>query len=311
MKSRLGARIARLLWRIYFGIGERVTSSPLWRWGIGRQDLGRLLDGLVRRILPAPSTREVELTLFNDCTMVFPPRYQDFQLYEGGTYQPATERGTTRVILERIRQGMCVVDVGAHLGFYTHLASKLVGPSGRVYAFEPDPHHFPYLLRNIRRNGCDNVVAERLAISDRSGQSVFFSQPGSAGSSLYDSGGGRTDATIVDTITLDGYLAREGWPSVDLVKMDIEGGEKAALEGMVQLSQRNAKLKLIFEVELRSMRASNVTAEELLIFVRRLGFQKFYAVGEVLEPIQVPDDIPVLLSKARQYLSVNVLCEKE
>lgn len=306
----LRERAVRSLWRIYLLMGERVASWPLWRMKMGNSDFGTRLDALFRRTLPSPS-QEMTVHLFNGLKMVLPPHYQGFVHYEKGVYSHPTEVGTTRLFLECLRPGMCVVDVGAHLGYYTLLASKLVGSSGRVYAFEPDPMHFPYLVRNIEDNGCDNVRAEQLAVSDSTGQSPFFSQSAEGGSSLFRRPvGSRT--TLVQTTTLDDYFDRTGWRTVDLVKMDIEGGETAALEGMVRLSQMNPQIKIVMEFEPRAMRAAMVSPEDLFSVLRRLGFRKYHAIGETLEPIEVEGDgdMCTLVSKAARQRWANVVCDK-
>jgi FkbM family methyltransferase len=258
--------------------------------------------------MPVPK-QEGKIRLANGCIMFYPPGYQELAVFLGGVYEP--EASTVRLLMGFLRPGMRFVDVGAHLGYYTLLASQLVGPSGRVYAFEPDPHFFPYLVRNIEANGRNNVVAVPKAVADRTGTMTLFSQPTSSGSSLYHKGAGLREEIVVEVTSLDAFFAKEGWPPIDMVKLDIEGGEKAALEGMVELSRRNPGLKLIVEFELRAMRAAGTAPEELVSTLQRLGFTKFHVVNGEPAAIELPDGLGILVSKARRRLYVNLFCEKE
>src|SRR5688572_13621160 len=72
----------------------------------------------------------------------------------------------TRLFRELIRPGMVVVDVGANIGYFSLLASTLVGPTGRVYAFEPDPVNCALLRKNVRLNRVTNIEVIESALSD-------------------------------------------------------------------------------------------------------------------------------------------------
>lgn len=124
----------------------------------------------------------------------------------------------------RPKAGDVVFDMGAHCGISTYHLSKLVGPTGRVVSFEPDPVNFEILKRNIERHGLNNVVAERAAIAGTSGQLAFNSE-GTIGSSLTsvlhrESVG---SVAMVDAITLADAFERWGAPA--FCKIDIEGAE--------------------------------------------------------------------------------------
>lgn len=127
------------------------------------------------------------------------------------------EQPVVTAFAEAIRPGDVVYDVGAWIGPYTLLASKLVGPAGRVLSFEPDPVAREQLERNLALNGAGNVTVFPIALSDRTGSARL-------------SGGG-SEAVVRDDVgdveirseSLAGFVAREGAP--DVIKIDIEGGE--------------------------------------------------------------------------------------
>jgi FkbM family methyltransferase len=143
-----------------------------------------------------------------------------------GTY----ERHMQRLFCEHIRPGAIVYDVGANAGFFTLLASKLTGDSGRVYAFEPLPRNLDFLERHIRLNEITNVHVEAIAIAATSGEAHFrIAQHASMGG-LAEEG----DLRVV-TASLDDLIASGRATRPDFIKMDIEGAESDALRGAKEL----------------------------------------------------------------------------
>jgi FkbM family methyltransferase len=131
-----------------------------------------------------------------------------------------------RALLDVLQPGMRFVDVGAHAGHFTLIGSRAVGPSGRVLAVEPAPRSLGYLRQHIDMNGLANVDVVDVAISDRTGQARFTTDPGSLAAHLSDDG-----AEQVATTTLDDLVASWGAGPPGCVKLNIEGAELEALRG--------------------------------------------------------------------------------
>ena len=129
-----------------------------------------------------------------------------------------------------LHSGDVVLDIGAHAGYYSLLASDKVRPGGHVYAFEPLPQNLAYLQRHLSLNSVENVTVYSAAVSDRCGVAPFKEG--------FDSSTGRLDdegRLMVSTVSLD-ELHRHRWiPLPDLIKIDVEGAELAVLEGARQL----------------------------------------------------------------------------
>jgi FkbM family methyltransferase len=145
-----------------------------------------------------------------------------------------------------IKTGDIVVDVGAHIGSYTLLFAKLVGPTGKVFAFEPHKDNFALLKKNIEINGYQNIIAENKAISYLSGKSKFY-----LGTEFYLYGAlfkpQRFDDVVdVNTVTLDDYF-KDFNEKIDFIKMDICGGEGRAFQGMKLILDENPDVKLFHE----------------------------------------------------------------
>ncbi len=139
----------------------------------------------------------------------------------GGTYEEAQSRLFESVV----GPGDAVLDLGAHFGYYTLLASLLVGGSGRVYSFEPDPRNAWYLRRHAFLNRCRNVSVEESAVFDRAGTIGFQPGPGSGTGHVSASGD-----LEVRAVRLDDFVElRRIRPAV--LKIDVEGAEGAVLAG--------------------------------------------------------------------------------
>lgn len=135
-----------------------------------------------------------------------------------------------RVFEETVTEGSIVYDLGAHVGFYSMLASVISGPQGRVISFEPLPSNLKFLREHLRINNMENVEVFEAAVSDGEGEACFAEGLGSFDGRLAENG-----AIHVRTVTLDGLLASGRIPPPDFIKIDVEGGEVAALQGALSL----------------------------------------------------------------------------
>ncbi len=135
------------------------------------------------------------------------------------------EIGTTRYFKKHIRKGMVVVDVGANVGYFTRLFSKLVGPEGKVYAFEPDAEAFEFLSFNTAH--LSNVQIFPYAVSDSEGEARFYHIPRATSShTLIPTE--NAEESVVKTVSLDSLIPEH----IDMIKIDIEGAEDKVFRGM-------------------------------------------------------------------------------
>jgi FkbM family methyltransferase len=219
-----------------------------------------------------------------------------------GTWEP----GVTALFEELLKPGMVAVDIGAHIGYFTLLAANKVGTTGKVYAFEPAPSNYAYLLRNIEINAYRNIIPIQKAVSNHEDGTTFFLHPDSVGHSIYPETLGKNRTAIkVNTTTLDSFFETEGWPSVHLVKMDIEGAEPAALDGMAILLERNKALYLILEYVPHILKRAGRNPRQFLERLRTLGFTiSIIADKGVLHPFSEKD-------AARPGLRAELFCERD
>lgn len=189
------------------------------------------------------------------------------ELSINGIYEPLT----TDLVRAKIAAGDVVLDIGANIGYYTLIFAKCVGPQGRVVAFEPEPGNFSLLQENVAANGYRNVSLFRLAVSDRAGRARLYLDGENAGDSrMYDSHDGRPSVDV-ETVRLDDHLG-SSLGRIDLIKMDIQGAEPAALRGMLGLLEKHRGVKLVVEFWPYGLRLAGANAGEFLQTLCRAGF---------------------------------------
>jgi len=221
---------------------------------------------------------------------------------------PTYEKLQTKAIKREIRKGDTVLDIGAHIGYYTLLLAKLVGENGRVFAFEPEPSNFGLLEKNVKANGYSNVVLVQKAVSNQTGIAKLFLNRSNTGGHSLRKGRYTKDSIEVAAIRLDDYF-KDYDGKIDFIKMDIEGSEGEALRGMLSLLKKNNHLKIITEFSPTMIRASTVQPEEYLSLLVEHNFRLFSInerKGEI-EPVTIDE---LMLRSANKHFITNLLCTR-
>ena len=164
--------------------------------------------------------------------------------------------------------GMTVIDVGANLGYYSLLASSLVGPSGRVVALEPNSENCRLLLSSLRLNDITNVQLLPVAADRATGWAYYSTHVGSNGGLIDDGELLSHPGTVVPTFRLDDLV--EG--PVGFLKMDVEGAEGRVVEGATQLIARDRPIVTTELKEEMLRRVSGTTVAEYLGSFEKLGY---------------------------------------
>jgi len=136
-----------------------------------------------------------------------------------------------------VTKGAVVMDCGANQGIYACAFGALVGPHGRVYAFEPQGYAVEALRRNIELNGFTHVSVKQVAISNVNGTAMLDVSSGPVSASILRNVGG-TKTMSVSTLSLTSFAERVDLRRLDLIKMDIEGAEYDALIGAAPIIAR-------------------------------------------------------------------------
>ena len=169
-----------------------------------------------------------------------------------------------------VSQATVVLDIGANLGLYTLLSARA---GAQVYAFEPDPRTLPFLVGNIERNGLsDRVIVVPKAVSDSDGIETLELHRDPAQSGLFPRHSSGQVVTI-ESIRLDTFLKEKNQVDVDVIKLDIEGAELRALDGMKKtIASYVGRLVMFVECYPLGLQAAGGSTSELLNQLNGLGF---------------------------------------
>ena len=235
----------------------------------------------------------------------FPPSY--LRCWKLDMLWGRYERDTVALFKKIIKPGMVIVDIGAHIGYYTRIFARLAGSTGAIYAFEADPENFALLDKNTAH--LRQVKLFSLAVSNRVGSIDFYHSEDKTGCHSTIPADFRQKRITVSATDLDSILTREGVRKVDVIKMDIEGGEAVALQGMRCLLAANPKIALITEFNPECLLQAKLQPVDFLREISALGLKIFNITTGGLVAIIVHDT-----STTKDFLFgshfVNIYCTK-
>jgi FkbM family methyltransferase len=187
------------------------------------------------------------------------------------------EAEETRFVKRTVREGMNVLDVGAHIGYYTMTMADLVGPSGKVIAFEPYEPVAKLLKRSVAENKFESRVRlEQVALGERKKQAQLISAPTSdnTGGSYISNNGSNVapglQATTVDVVALDDLALPR---PIGFIKIDVEGSEPLVFRGGDRLLREDRPL-IFSEIHPRQLRiVANVSPREYIAEMVARGYE--------------------------------------
>lgn len=244
---------------------ESLTSAEVVRWS----------DGLVFRVVPNDQISRV--------------------LYVSSTYEP----NALHVLRRFLQAGNVFLDVGANAGVFSLVASRYVGPGGHVYSFEPSEREHERLSDAIQLNHLEGMITPiRAAVGAETGHVMLrvASEPYSGHNTL-GSTFAYEDVTTsrlerVELMTLDEFDRRQAPGRIDVIKMDIEGAESAALAGAAGVLRRHRPV-LVVEVFARSLASYNASVAEIQERLLDADYRLFTIDDETAE-LRPLDDLTVI-----------------
>jgi len=191
----------------------------------------------------------------------------------------------TKIIENHIKKGMTCIDIGANLGYYALLESKLVGKNGLVICFEPSPLNFEYLKNNFSLNDSVNVKAYNYAVGDESKTINFLvTEKSNVCRVVEESYSSEGKIIKIPLIKMDSFITKNSLGSIDFVRMDVEGYEFNAYKGMKNLIN---KFKPDFGIEIHLDIMGKINTIEFLSMLREDGYEILYYVPRMW-------DIPIV-----------------
>jgi len=220
------------------------------------------------------------------------------------------ERDVSLFMIRVLRPGDVFIDVGANIGFMTVLSGALVGPTGRVFAFEPGRNNLPELRHNIALNGFQHVEVIESPVSDRVEEVDFYLYDGDGnGNALFDAGKlprndpTRTTRVSLVSSTLDALTARfqQAGP-VKLLKMDAEGAETRIINGGSEFLKQTRIPFVIAELHPSALHMMGTSPEELRALMESHGYQTYVLPYEGNLPKFVPPGTTIFSKYIRNLL---------
>lgn len=257
MNSGKGAWLKKILSILPLSIATQVYTRI-----INKTPLRHPIDALIRSQIPDHIDIEEGVLLLNQHDVAVSG------MLALGSYEPFE----TKLFRNTVKTKMTVVDIGANIGFFSVISARRVGDNGRVFSFEPEPTNYSFLKKNIEANNFSNITPIHVALSDRSGSiPLFITKDNQGAHSLVNNRKSHTSISV-QTETLDAWINQHGSPVIDVIKMDIEGAEIIALEGMKQVIARSPHLTIFTEFFPNAIRRFGRNPIDMLTTLKQAGF---------------------------------------
>ncbi|MCW3160905.1 FkbM family methyltransferase [Chryseobacterium oryctis] len=192
------------------------------------------------------------------------------QIYFLGDY----EKNEIDFLYSSLKKDDVFIDIGGNIGLFSLNASTIIGDKGKVYSFEAFKPNFIQFQNHISINNFQNIHLEHLAVADKKGfieilYNDDYNNVGMASSYLEN----YTSKEKVESTSLDEYVSEKQILKIDLIKIDIEGGEYSALKGMSSVLE-NLRPKVLIEINNIALKSSNHSEEELISLFTEKGYKR-------------------------------------
>lgn len=233
--------------------------SPLHSAG-----MGKILAGILSRLILFRKNPKIIKDIDNIKFELDLHEVIDSSLYFSGTFEEDVEMN----IHSLVKPEMCVIDIGANIGYHTFRMSKLTGPNGRVYAIEPTSWAYQKLIRNASLNpDLNNITFSQVGVSNMDTGMV----PVQFQSSYRLDGKQRSTIEHIELITLDTYLERENIKRLDFIKLDVDGFEGKVLQGAAG-SLTKMKPSILMELNPATMLENGDDPDGMVLLLVQAGY---------------------------------------
>jgi len=276
------------------GAPEFIYTKLLKPW-----PLRQLTNAILYRIIPEKVTlKEGEIFLNKKDPVI-----------SGALAMGVYENKEIALFRSTVKPGMTVLDIGANIGEYTIIASSLVGDSGKVVSFEPEPENYKLLSKNIKHNKRNNVQAFQYGLADKESKGVLYLSSDNKGKHSMAKLDGENNSIQVSIKTADQVLSNLKIEKVDIIKIDIEGAEALALKGMTNVLEKSSPCILFCEFYPEALRNMGSSPLELLSNLSSLGFLIFEIKNKEDGYNQIKD-FSLFVEKFKTNDYTNLYCVK-
>ena len=207
----------------------------------------------------------------NDCLLHLIPNDKgiSYELLKFKIHEPIT----TKILKNKLKEGMVCFDIGGNIGYYVTLENKLVGKNGKILVTEPSPTNRKYLEKNVLAQGTNNIEIFDFACGDFDGITKFSISKFSNYSQVFDEKKfSNADEVIhIPIRKLDTFLTEKNITKLDFIRMDIEGYELNVIEGAKECIK---KFKPMIQIELHVRKLGIINVEKILRFFKNVGYDR-------------------------------------
>ena len=260
----------------------------------------RMTNAILRRISPSSVT-------YHDARVFLNP---NDPVVSGALTFRVYEKKEIEFLRARCIPGMIFFDVGANVGLYTALSSRLVGDEGHVYSFEPDPGSFAYLEKTANSNFPDRITLKQAGLADQPGELTLYISPDNRGDNrLYKPANDTKVLPVrVEVLRFDDWVESNGINLNDrsvFIKMDVQGFEGHVLEGMEKTLKTLGKAVLMMEFWPEGLKAAGRDPKDVLKFLSASGI-KIHELGTDLDNLPPIEDYDSLIKRlpGRHYTNI-------
>ena len=208
------------------------------------------------------------------------------------------EPESTNMIKKELKKGDVVIDIGANIGYYALMESRLVGNKGKVYAIEPVDENVKSLKKNIKLNNCSNIEVYKTAIGEKGKTDKMYIAEYSNWNSFIDHKRHIIGTRDIKVISLDNFLKNKKYPN--FIRMDVEGYEYSIIKGMKKVLKSKRPLKLFIELH------PHIMKEKQTIFVLKTILRHRFETKKVIRSVTATE-MKVMPRNQYDYSSKGIL----
>ena len=219
-----------------------------------------------------------------------------------------------KIIKNNVKDGDNVIDLGANIGYFTLILAKLVGPTGKVFAFEPDPRNLALLKKNVEYNNYKNVIIVPKAVSNVNDKCTLYTGQKTFGQNkIYKPKNTKIQKFIPidsETVRLDDFFRTNGLlDKISFIKLDVEGAEFLAFSGMKEILKLTKNIKIFTEAEISYLEDAGSSYDQFIDLLTENDFTFSLADNrsETLTKVNKSQLEKILNDEG----SVNIFCVRE
>ncbi len=205
----------------------------------------------------------------------------------------------TQLLLKNLKAGQTLLDIGANIGYYSLVASKILGEDGKIIAIEPESSNFELLAHNIENNQLSNVEAFNVGLGQTTESIDFFTSPQNRGDHRAFDFDGDREKTSIKIINGDELVKDQ---PINFIKIDTQGFEYEIIRGLKHTISKNRQgLKMILEFWPFALRQNGASADSLLDEIEAYDFT-IHVIDHIQHQLK-PTSVPKLRELCRNELT--------